>query len=94
MDEYVATVLMEGEDTPTELKSFGITPEEVVDNMVLLPNVEYLYHITILRDEEIWDFDTELEPLRELRKLISQTGGEIGLQIKLEKEDEDDTTLH
>ena len=94
MDEYVATVLMEGEDTPTELNSFGITPEEVVDNMVLLPNVEYLYHITRLRDEEIWDFDTELEPLRELRKLISQTGGEIGLQIKLEKEDEDDTTLH
>ena len=94
MDEYVATVLMEGEDTPTELKSFGITPEEVVDNMVLLPNVEYLYHITRLRDEEIWDFDTELEPLRELRKLISQTGWEIGLQIKLEKEDEDDTTLH
>ena len=94
MDEYVATVLMEGEDTPPELKSFGITPEEVVDNMVLLPNVEYLYHITRLRDEEIWDFDTELEPLRELRKLISQTGGEIGLQIKLEKEDEDDTTLH
>ena len=94
MDEYVATVLMEGEDTPTELKSFGITPEEVVDNMVLLPNVKYLYHITRLRDEEIWDFDTELEPLRELRKLISQTGGEIGLQIKLEKEDEDDTTLH
>ena len=94
MDEYVATVLMEGEDTPTELKSFGITPEEVVDNMVLLPNVEYLYHITRLRDEEIWDFDTELEPLRELRKLISQTGGEIGLQIILEKEDEDDTTLH
>ena len=94
MDEYVATVLMEGEDTPTELKSFGITPEEVVDNMVLLPNVEYLYHITRLRDEEIWDFDTELEPLRELRKLISQTGGEIGLQIKLEKEDEDETTLH
>jgi len=94
MDEYIATVLMEGEETPTELKSFGITPEEVVDNMVLLPNVEYLYHITRLKDEEVWDFDTELEPLRELRKLISQTGGEIGLQIKLEKEDEDDTTLH
>tara|TARA_R100000329_G_scaffold137185_1_gene118193 strand:+ start:896 stop:1180 length:285 start_codon:yes stop_codon:yes gene_type:complete len=94
MDEYVATVLMEGEDTPTELKSFGITPEEVVDNMVLLPNVEYLYHITRLRDEEIWDFDTELEPLREIRKLITEAGGDIGLQIKLEKEDEDDTTIH
>jgi len=94
MDEYIATVLMEGEETPTELKSFGITPEEVVDNMVLLPNVEYLYHITRLRDEEIWDFDTELEPLREIRKLITKAGGEIGLQIKLEKEDEDDTTIH
>ena len=83
MDEYVATVLMEGEDTPTELKSFGITPEEVVDNMVLLPNVEYLYHITRLRDEEIWDFDTELEPLRELRKMITENGGDIGLKIRI-----------
>ena len=94
MDEYVATVLMEGENTPTELKSFGITPEEIVDNMVLLPNVEYLYHITRLRDKEVWDFDTELDPLREIRKMITATGGEIGLQIKLEKEDEDNTPLH
>jgi hypothetical protein len=94
MDEYVATVLMEGENTPTELKSFGVTPEEIVDNMVLLPNVEYLYHITRLRDKEVWDFDTELDPLREIRKMITATGGEIGLQIKLEKEDEDNTPLH
>ena len=94
MDEYVATVLMEGEVTPTELKSFGITPEEVVDNMVLLPNVEYLYHITRLRDEEIWDFDTELEPLRELRKMITENGGDIGLKISITTDDEDDTTLH
>ena len=94
MDEYIATVLMEGEETPTELKSFGITPEEVVDNMVLLPNVEYLYHITRLRDEEIWDFDTELEPLRELRKMITENGGDIGLKISITTDDEDDTTLH
>jgi len=94
MDEYIATVLMEGEETPTELKSFGITPEEVVDNMVLLPNVEYLYHITRLRDEEIWDFDTELEPLRELRKMITENGGDIGLKISIATDDEDDTTLH
>ena len=94
MDEYIATVLMEGEETPTELKSFGITPEEVVDNMVLLPNVEYPYHITRLRDEEIWDFDTELEPLRELRKMITENGGDIGLKISITTDDEDDTTLH
>jgi len=94
MDEYIATVLMEGSKTPTELKSFGLTPEEIVDNMVLLPSVEYLYHITRLRDEEMWDFDTELEPLREIRQLISKTGGEIGLKISIEKEDDDDTTIH
>tara|TARA_Y100000004_G_scaffold53760_1_gene59805 strand:+ start:3138 stop:3422 length:285 start_codon:yes stop_codon:yes gene_type:complete len=94
MDEYVATVLMEGEKTPTELKSFGITPEEVVDNMVLLPNVEYLYHITRLRDEEVWDFDTELEPLRELRKMITENGGDIGLKISITTDDEDNTPLH
>lgn len=94
MDEYVATVLMEGEETPTELKSFGVTPEEVVDNMVLLPNVEYLYHIMRLRDEEIWDFDTELEPLREIRKMITETGGDIALKINIAQNNEDDTTLH
>ena len=94
MDEYVATVLMEGEETPTELKSFGVTPEEIVDNMVLLPNVEYLYLIMRLRDEEIWDFDTELEPLRELRKMITENGGDIGLKISITTDDEEDTTLH
>ena len=94
MDEYVATVLMEGEETPTELKSFGVTPEEIVDNMVLLPNVEYLYHIMRLRDEEIWDFDTELEPLRELRKMITENGGDIGLKISITTDDEENTPLH
>ena len=72
MDEYVVTVLMEGNNKPTELKNFGVTPEEVIDNIVQLPNVAYLYHIKRLKDDAVWDFDAELEPLREIRKMISR----------------------
>ena len=95
MDEYIATVLMEGEEVPTELKSFGITPEEVIDNIVQLPNVEYLFHIMRIKDEEIWDFDTELEPLRKLRQMIMETEGEIGLKLMIsESKEDDDTIIH
>ena len=95
MDEYVATVLMEGNNKPTELKNFGVTPEEVIDNIVQLPNVAYLYHIKRLKDDAVWDFDAELEPLREIRKMISKTDGGIGLELRItETEEEDDTQLH
>ena len=95
MDEYVATVLIEGNNKPTELKNFGVTPEEVIDNIVQLPNVAYLYHIKRLKDDAVWDFDAELEPLREIRKMISRTDGGIGLELRItETEEEDDTQLH
>ena len=95
MDEYVATVLMAGNNKPTELKNFGVTPEEVIDNIVQLPNVAYLYHIKRLKDDAVWDFDAELEPLREIRKMISRTDGGIGLELRItESEEEDDTQLH
>jgi len=94
MDEYVATVLMEGEQEPTELKSFGDTPEEIVDNMVLLPSVDYLYYIIRIKDEKFWDFETELEPLREIRKMIEETGGEVALKLSITEDTDENKTIH
>ena len=94
MDEYVATVLMEGEQEPTELKSFGDTPEEIVDNMVLLPSVDYLYYIIRIKDEKFWDFETELEPLREIRKMIEESGGEIALKLSITEDTDENKTIH
>ena len=95
MDEYVATVLMAGETKPTELKNFGTTPEEVIDNIVQIDSVNHLYHVRRLKDDEVWDFDADLKPLREIRELIIQTSGVIGLQLSIkETGEEDETKLH
>ena len=95
MDEYVATVLMADETKPTELKYFGTTPEEVIDNIVQINSVNHLYHIRRLKDDEVWDFDADLKLLREIRELIIQTSGVIGLQLGIkETGEEDETKLH
>ena len=95
MDEYIATVIIEGNKKPSELKTFGNTPEEVIDNIVQLETVSYLFHIQHTETKEIWDFDADLEPLREIRELIMKTDGGIGLELRLnEIEDEDDQNLH
>ena len=94
MDEFIATVLMNGETKPTELKNFGESPEEVIDNIVQIEGVQYLFHIERIKDGEIWDFDAELEPLREIRDLIMKVeGGGIGLELRLNEVD-DDKKLH
>ena len=95
MDEFIATVLMAGENKPTELTNFGASPEEVIDNIVQIDSVNYLYHVRRLKDDEVWDFDADLKPLREIRELIIQTSGVIGLQLSIkETGEEDETKLH
>jgi len=95
MDEYVSTVLMAGETKPTELKNVGTTPEEVIDNIVQIDGVNYLYHIRRLKDDAVWDFDADLKPLREIRELITQASDVVGLQLSIkETGEEDETKLH
>jgi len=94
MDEFIATVLMAGETTPTELKNFGDSPEQVIDNIVQIEGVSYLYHIERLKDGEVWDFDAELEPLREIREMIMKTDSGISLELRLKEIIEDDSKLH
>lgn len=93
MDEFIATVLMAGESKPTELKNFGESPEEVIDNIVQIEGVTYLFHIERISDGEIWDFDAELAPLREIRELIMKVDSGIGLELRLNEID-DDQKLH
>ena len=93
MDDFIATVRLEGDTKPTELLTFGKTPEEIVDNIVLMANVEFLYHIKRKKDGELWDFDAEIEPLREIRSLIEKTNGELGFSISF-NEDNNENKLN
>jgi len=94
MDEFIATVLMEGSSKPTELKNFGDSPEQVIDNIVQLEGVTYLFHIERIKDGEVWDFDAELEPLREIREMVMKTDSGIGLELRLKEVIDDDKKLH
>jgi hypothetical protein len=89
MENYIATVKLEGSNKPQELINFGNSPEEIVDNIVLMENVEFLYHIKRERDNSVWDFDEPLQPLREIRKLLSEAGpdSDIDLEILLKEVD-------
>jgi len=95
MDEYIVTVLMDGDKKPTELKNFGSCPEEVIDNLVQIKGIKYLYHLKRIKDNEIWDFESDLEPLREIRKLVMDSDGQVGLELKVVEDDEkDNSELH
>ncbi len=86
MDDFIATVFMNDDDEPSELLTFGTTPEEVIDNMVQIEAVRILCHIKRVKDSEIWDFNEELEPFRELRRMILKTDGEIRLRLALQED--------
>jgi len=91
MDNYIATVLMDGDTKPTEIVNFGNSPEEIIDNIVQMKTVKFLYHIKRVKDGEVWDFDEELEPLRKIRKIILQDGNsEIALKLLIKDVIEDD----
>ena len=91
MDNYIATVLMDGDTKQTEIINFGNSPEEIIDNIVQMKTVKTLYHIKRVKDGEVWDFDEELEPLRKIRKIILQDGNsEIALKLLIKDVIEDD----
>ena len=90
MDNYIATVLLDGDTKPTEIINFGNSPEEIIDNIVQMKSVKFLYHIKRAKDGEFWDFDEELEPLRKIRKIILQDGNsEIALKLLIKDVIED-----
>ncbi len=86
MDDFIVTVFMNDDDKPSELMTFGNNPEEVIDNMVQIEAVRILCHIKRVKDSEIWDFNEELEPFRELRRMILKTNGEIRLRLAMQED--------
>jgi|TARA_R110000787_G_scaffold197304_1_gene308628 hypothetical protein len=88
MENYIATVKLVGSTDIVELLNFGESPEEIVDNLVLMDNVEFLYHIKREKDNEVWDIDEALEPLRKIRKILDDAdSSNINLEILLEEVD-------
>ena len=86
MDDFIATVFMNDDDEPSELLTFGNNPEEVIDNIVQIEAVRILCHIRRVKDSEIWDFNEELEPFRELRRMILKTDGETRLRLAMQED--------
>ena len=86
MHDFMATVLLNNETETTELLTFADSPEEVIDNMVLLEAVRVLYQIKRIKDSKVWDFDEELQPLREIRRLVQETAGVASMRLSLKEE--------
>ena len=86
MHDFMATVLLNNETETTELLTFADSPEEVIDNMVLLEAVRVLYQIKRIKDSKVWDFDEELQPLREIRRLVRESAGEVSMRLSFKEE--------
>ena len=86
MDEFIATVLLNSENKPTELLTFANSIEEAIDNMVLLEAVRVLYQIKRIKGSKVWDFDEELQPLREIRRMVRESAGEVSMRLSLKEE--------
>ena len=86
MDEFIATVLLNSENKPTELLTFANSIEEAIDNMVLLGAVRFLCQVKRIKDSKVWDFDEELQPLREIRRMVRESAGEVSMRLSLKEE--------
>ena len=86
MHDFIATVLMNNETEKRELLTFADSPEEAIDNMVLLEAVRVLYQIKRIKDSKVWDFDEELQPLREIRRMVRESAGEVSMRLSLKEE--------
>ena len=70
MDEYIVDVEMDNEKQL--IKTFARTVENAIDNIVQLPSVQKLFNIGNTNTKEIWEFEEDIEELRELRKNYHQ----------------------
>ena len=86
MHDFIATVFLDGETEKRELLTFADSPEEAIDNMVLLETVRVLSQIKRIKDSKVWDFDEELQPLRESRRMGSESAGEVRMRLSLKEE--------
>ena len=70
---YLVKVIINGK--PEELKNFGTSEIEVVDNMVDIPIVEEIVEILELETGKEWTGNGSLENLRKIKLQINSTSG-------------------
>ena len=71
MDEYIVDVEMDNERTT--IKTFARTVENAIDNIVQLPSVQKLFNIGNTNTKEIWEFEEDIEELKNSGKNYHQT---------------------
>ena len=86
MHDFIATVLWNNETETRELLTFADSPEEAIDNMVLLEAVRVLCQIKRIKDSKVWNFDEELQPLRKIKRMIREAGSEVSMRLSLKEE--------
>ena len=70
-NEYVAKVIDE-EGNELSIKTYALTMHEALDNIVLMPAISHLSHLSCKETDENWikKSNLELSDLRKVRSLI------------------------
>ncbi len=85
--EYVAKVIDE-EGNELSIKTYAVTMQEALDNIVLMPTISYLSYLSCKETDENWikKSNLELSDLRKVRSLIDDEKELLDTLINKEKE--------
>ena len=74
MQEYIVTVEFD-DGTEEDIKSWGKSISDVIDNMVLLPIVKDMIQVIRKEDNETWYLKGTLEPIRKFKQSLELEHG-------------------
>ncbi len=85
--EYVAKVIDE-EGKELSIKTYAVTMQEALDNIVLMPTISHLSHLSCKVTDENWikKSNLELSDLRKVRSLIDDEKKLLDTLINKEKD--------
>jgi hypothetical protein len=72
LDEYIGNVLIDNKKD--KLKLWANNSSEAIDTLVALDIVSDIYKITRLKDNKEWEFNGNINILKELRNKIDDEG--------------------
>tara|TARA_Y100000004_G_scaffold136243_1_gene154288 strand:+ start:781 stop:1059 length:279 start_codon:yes stop_codon:yes gene_type:complete len=67
-NEYILNVLIDSKKT--SIKTYASSPEEAIDNAILMETVEDLYSVEDIKENKKLDFLSDFTEMRELRKAV------------------------
>ena len=67
-NEYILNVLIDNEKT--SIKTYAFSPEEAIDNAILMEAVEDLYSVEDTKEKIQLDFLSDFKEMRELRNAV------------------------